>query len=86
MCYFGEVGECGSDLSHVGFLHEQESHAGAEEDDAGLGVARKRFALKIFFPKCDIVVGEPVVLQGFDIFNSQKHIVVAEVRLFWREL
>lgn len=26
VCYFGEVGEGGADLAHVGLLHEEEGH------------------------------------------------------------
>ena len=64
-----EVGESGADLAHVGLLHHEEGHAGSEEDDAGLGEAGKRFALEVLLPEGDVVVGEPVVFQGFDVFD-----------------
>ena len=73
-----EVGEGGEDLAHVGLLHEEEGHAGTEEDDAGLGILGESLALEILFPKGDVVVGEPVMAQGLNIFVCKADIVVAK--------
>ena len=73
-------------MAHIGFLHKQKRHAGSEQDDAGLGEARKRLVLKILFPKGNVVVGQPIILQRFDVFDGEEDIVVAEVGLFGGEL
>lgn len=77
--HLGEVGQGGANLSHVGLLHEQKGHAGPEEDDARLGVAGQGFALEVFFPEGDVVVGQPVILERLDVLDSQEDVVVAEI-------
>lgn len=75
-----------SDVAHIRLLHEQKRHARAQQDDAGLGESRKRLVLQIFFPKGNVVVGQPVVFQRFHVFHGEQDIVVAEEGLFGREL
>lgn len=76
-----EVGEGAADLAHVGLAHEEEGHAGAEEDDTGLWVARQGLVLEILFPKGNVVVRQPVVLERLDVVDGEEDIVVAEVGL-----
>lgn len=78
----GKIGESGSNRAQVRLLHEEERHTRAEEDNAGLGIPRKCFALEVFLPEGDIVVGQPVVLQRLDIFGREENIVVTQIWLF----
>lgn len=73
-------------MTHVGFLHQQKRHAGSQQDDAGLGKSRKRLVLEILFPKGNVVVGQPIILKRFDVFDGEEDIVVAEVGLFGGQL
>jgi hypothetical protein len=65
-------------LAHVGLLHEQEGHARSEKDDARLGILGQCLALKVFLPKGNIVVGEPIVPQGLEVLVGKTNIVIAE--------
>ncbi len=77
----GKIGQGAADLAHVVLAHEEKGHAGAEEDDAGLGVAGKRLVLEVFLPKGNVVVRQPVVLERLDVVDCKEDIVVAEVGL-----
>lgn len=79
VCDLVEIGQSAADVSHIGLLHEEESHAWPQQNDARLGVSRQGLALEVFFPKGDVVVGQPIVLEGFDIFDSEKYIVIRQV-------
>jgi hypothetical protein len=77
-----KLGQGAEDLCRVGLLHEEEGHAGTQENDSGAGVTGEGLALQVFLPKGDVVVGQPVVLESLHVFNGEANIVVAEVRLF----
>lgn len=48
---FGEGGQGFFEGEGVGCVEEEHGHCRAEEYDGRCGVERKRFALKVFFPK-----------------------------------
>lgn len=81
-----KIGQSGADLSHVGLLHEEKGHARSKENDASLGVFRERLSLQVLLPEGDVVVRQPVVLKGLDVFDGQEHIVVAQVRFLGGQL
>lgn len=53
----GEVWQCGFEGERVLGFHQQEGHAGAQEDDARFGVLGEFFSFQVFFPEGDGVVG-----------------------------
>lgn len=42
-------------------------------------VSRQSFSFEVFFPESNVVVRQPVILKGFDIFECEANIVIAEV-------
>ncbi len=52
----------------------------------GFGVGVELFALEVFFPEGDGVVGEPVGFDAGDVFVGEAHVVVGEVGFVGGEL
>lgn len=75
----GEVGEGVAECTRIRGLEQQEGHAWTEEDDIGGFVSSEEFALKIFLPKGNYIICEPVVLERLHILSSQSNIVIAQV-------
>lgn len=86
VCGFLEIGQSTLERERIMGLLQHEAHGGAQEDDVGFGVMGQLLALEVLLPEGDGVVGEPVVLDGVNVFAREADVVVAEVGIVWRKL